>query len=196
MKNIYIPYRCRRRNRGAILVLMLILAALTGLLATSNLERTRQRTLLDDALTTRAQAEDVLKQTLHQGLVYANEQLRIEDFDISQRGIYKAVMAQRLDSDYRRFARPVPSPISGVDTGYWVELFSEGPFVQTARSKFYLSCRLLISAYAEGPGVPLLFSQALVETALPTFDMPTTDTKVLKVTAQPEAKVVATRIFN
>ena len=135
-------------------------------------------------------------QTLHRGLVYVDERLRMEDFDVAQRGIYKTVVAERLNSGYRRVARPVPSSIPGVDTGYWVELFSEGSFVQTARSKFYLSCRLLISAYAESPEMPLLFSQALVETALPTLDVPTSDTKVVKVTARPGAKVVATRTLN
>lgn len=196
MKNIYIPYRCSRRNRGAILVLVLVLAAFTGLLATSNLERAGQRTLLDDALLTRAQADEVLKQTLQQGIDYVNKRLRIEDFNVTQRGIYKTVVSERLNSDYRRFVRSVPNSISGMDTGYWIELFSKGSFVQTAQSKFYLSCRLLVSAYAESSEMPASFLQALVETTLPTLGVPTTDTGVVNVLARPKTKVIATKAFN
>ena len=196
MRNIYIPYRFRKRNCGAILVLMLVLAGLISLLATGNLERSKQRTLLDDAMATRAQADAVLMHTLQQGLVYINERLRREDFNTAQRGLYRTVMPERLENDYRRFARPVASSISGMDTGYWIELFSEGSFVQTASSKFYLSCKLLISTYAQSTAVPVLFSQALVETALPTLSVPTTDTNVIKLNTLPKTKVIATRTFN
>ncbi len=196
MRNTYIPYRFRRQNRGAILVLMLVLAGLIGLLATGNLERSKQRTLLNDAMAIRARADAVLMHTLQQGLVHINERLRREDFNATQRGLYETVMPERFESDYRRFARPLPSPISGMDTGYWIELFSEGAFVQTAPSKFYLSCRLLISTYAQSPDMPALFSQALVETTLPTLSVPTTDTNVITLGTLPETKVIATRTFN
>ena len=196
MRNTYIPYRFRKRNRGAILVLMLVLAGLISLLATSNLERGKQRTLLNDAMAIRAQADAVLMHTLQQGLIYINERLRREDFNVAQRGLYETVMPERLESDYRRFARPLPSSISGMDTGYWIELFSEGAFVQIAPSEFYLSCRLLISTYAQSSDMPVLFSQALVETTLPTLSVPTTDTNVITPGTLPETKVIATRTFN
>ena len=196
MRNIYIPYRFRRRNRGAILVLTLVLAGLISLLATSDLERSKQRTLLDDATATRAQADSVLKQTLHHGLVHINERLRREDFDVAQRGLYKIVMPKRSEGAYRQFSLPAPSLISDMNTGYWIELFSEGAFVQTAPSKFYLSSRLLISAYVESPAVSVLFSQALVETVLPTLSVPATDTDVIELNTLPETKVIATKTFN
>ena len=196
MRNIYTPYRFRRRNRGAILVLTLVLAGLISLLATSDLERSKQRTLLDDATATRAQTDSVLKQTLHHGLVHINERLRREDFDVAQRGLYKTVMPKRSEGDYRQFALPAPSLISDMNTGYWIELFSEGAFVQTAPSKFHLSSRLLISAYVESPAVSVLFSQALVETVLPTLSVPATDTNVIELNTLPETKVIATKTFN
>ena len=179
-----------------ILVLMLVLAALTSLLAASNLERTQQRTLLSDALVIRAQMDEVLMHTLHQGLAYANNRLRIEDFNASRRGIYKTVDTERSKSDYRRSARPAQSSVSGMDTGFWIEMFSESPIVHTTSGKFYSSCKLLISAYAEAPDSSLLFSQALVETSLPTLSTPTSDTSVVKVETLPEAKVIAIRTFN
>ncbi len=167
------------------------------MLATSNLERSKYRTLLNDAMATRAQVDDVLMHTLQHGLVHINERLRREDFNVAQRGLYETVMPERLESDYRRFARPVPSPISGMDTGYWIELFSEGSFIQTAPSRFYLSCSLLISTYAQSSDMPTLFSQALVETTLPTLSVPTTDTNVIKLGTLPETKVIATKtLYN
>ena len=196
MRNIYTPYRFRRHNRGAILVLMLVLAGLISLLATSNLERSRQRTLLGDAAAARAQADGVLKQTLHHGLVHINERLRREDFDVAQRGLYQTVMPKRSEDNYRQFALPTPSPISDMNTGYWIELFSEGAFVQTAPSKFYLSSRLLVSAYVESLAVHVLFSQALVDTVLPTLSVPTTDTNVIELSTLPKTRVIATKTFN
>ena len=179
-----------------ILVLMLVLAALTSLLATSNLDRTRQRTLLDSALATRAQADEVLLRTLHQGITYANKQLKREDFDGAQRGVYKTVEPSRWKSDPRRAALATTSLGAATDTGFWIELFSEGATLQNTTGKHYLNCRLLISAYAESPTTHALFSQALVEAALPTLRMPTTDTHVIKVETLPEAKVIATRSLN
>ena len=196
MRSTYTPYRFRRRNSGAILVLMLVLAGLISLMATGNLERGKQRTLLNDAMATRAQADDVLMHTLQHGLIHINQRLRREDFNVAQRGLYETVVPERLEGDYRRFARPVPSPISGMETGYWIELFSEGSFVQTASSKFYLSCRLLISTYAQSSDVPALFAQALVETTLPTLSVPTSDTNVIKLGALPATRVIATKTFN
>ena len=196
MRHTYIPYRYRKKNRGAILILMLVLAAFTSLLATSNLDRTRQRTLLDSALATRAQTDEILKQSLGEGIAYAVNHLRKEDFDIGKRGIYKTVDAERLKSDYRRFAYSSQSSVGGADSGFWLEMFSENDVMQTAQAKFYLSCRLLISAYATRADSPLLFSQALLETALPMLVAPTTDTNVIKVETLPEAKVIAIRTFN
>ena len=196
MKDICIRYRCRKPNRGMILLLMLVLAALTSLLATSNLERTRQRTLLDDALAIRVQTNEVLTQALHQGIVYAHKQLKIEDFDSARPGIYKTVDTDRWKSDYRRFARPAQNSIAGMNSGFWVELFSTGLAVQSLQGKHYLSCRLLVSSYAEGVDLPTLFSQALVETTLPTSTVPTSDTKVIKVESLVGTKVIATKIFN
>ena len=179
-----------------VLLLMLVLAALTSLLATSNLERTHQRTLLDRALAIRVQVDTALTNALYQGIAYAREQLKIADFDVALRGVYKNVDPNRMKSDYRRSARPLPSSLAGVDSGFWIELFSEGTTMQTAKSNYYLSCRLLISAYVEHPELTILFSQALVETALPILGMPTSDTQVVKVETIPNAKVIATRILN
>ena len=196
MRNTYTPYRFRRQNCGAILVLVLVLAGLISLLATSNLERSKQRTLLNDAMATRAQADDVLMHTLQHGLSHINQRLRREDFNVAQRGLYETVIPERLEGDYRRFARLVPSPISAMETGYWIELFSEGSLVQNASGKFYLSCRLLISTYAQSSDVPLLFAQTLVETMLLTLSMPTSDTNVIKLGALPKTRVIATKTFN
>lgn len=196
MKHICTPCRYSFPKRGMILLLMLVLAALTSLLATTNLERNRQRTLLDGAVAIRMQTDEVLTQALDQGIIYVEKRLRIEDFDVARRGIYKTVDSNRLKYDYRRFALPAQSSVAGVHSGFWIELFSKGATMQNIKGKYYLSCRLLISAYAESADSPVSLSQALVETTLPTLAMPTSDTQVVTLQSLADAKVIATRVFN
>jgi len=202
MKNTCIRGRFERNkrgnNRGMVLVLVLVLATLTSLLATAGLEKIKQRTLLGEALLSRAQSNELLTQALQQGLLYS-AQLRGEDFDNPRRGIYATVLPQRIKTNPRRVTRPVSNAARAVSSGFSIELFSQDAVVQTAAADFYVNCKLLLSAYVETPQSPRLFAEVLIETALPLQRAPSAASDGTAV--DDEARVVTTqllalRVFN
>jgi len=176
-----------------VLVLVLVLATLTSLLATAGLEKIKQRALLGEALLDRAQSNRLLTQTLQQGLLYS-ARLRREHFETPRRGVYAAVLPERIKTDPRRVSRPVPHSTPAIHSGFSVELFSQDAVVQAADASLYANCKLLLSAYVEAPQSPRLFGEVLIETALPLQSAP--PAAIDNAARVATTRLLAIRVFN
>lgn len=172
-----------------VLALMLVLVALTSLLATAGLERTQHYRLLITASADHTQRHQILDTVLAQALAYAQQQLRLEDLYTNQKGLYSEVQPNRLQHKHFR-------QVFGVgenQAGFLIELWSCSELPFSYQSQYYLACRLQISAQVATTDGYRLAKQSLLDTVLPTNSLNSTNTQPAA-TLLPPAKIVATRI--
>ena len=188
MKNTLLLCHYKRRSCGLVLALMLVLVGLTSLLASAGLERTKQYGLLISALSERAELHEKLNVVLAQGIAYAQQQLRFEDFYANKKGLYSEVQASRA----RRYDRHHIIPAEIQNSGFLIELWSRSEVPLVYQSRPHLICHLLVTAQVATDHSHLT-KQMLLETTLPAHTQHSTNT--ILVVKLPPPKVVATHMI-